>query len=302
VRVVGTADPLGETGDSLAHSGQTQPLPNGRDRHRACPSPTAPAPGAGGPAAGRCVHFGRRSSPASARSRLMGGSPASCVVSVRRYRQAPQPQGRWPPRPAPAPARRRRVRARGPRQRRGAGSGSGAVRARGAGMGRGSRPCRSRCVPVSVLPPLAKPTGVRGIPQASRWMNRPPGASGSSRISASELVPAGGVDHDSGGERSSPSQVWRRGMVSSSATAVLVSENSAIANLPCDHVAFRLLAGPSSGRLNRSRGAGRSWRPGPGSRPGSPPASAAARPGSGGAQSRRPPPPIARPCRAGPRR
>jgi nicotinamidase-related amidase len=30
-----------------------QPLPNGRDRHRACPSPTAAAPGAGRPAAGR---------------------------------------------------------------------------------------------------------------------------------------------------------------------------------------------------------------------------------------------------------
>ena len=32
-------------------------------------------------------------------------------------------------------------------------------------------------------------------------------------------------------------------MVSSSAKAVLVSENSAIANLPCDHVAFQLLDG-----------------------------------------------------------
>jgi hypothetical protein len=203
--------------------------------------------------------------------RFVVGSPASCQVGADRCRRAPQPRGPWLPRPALAPGRRRRVRARGHRLRRGAGSGSGAVPARGAGMGRGSRPRRSRCVPASVLPP-------------------------------SQRVPAGGADHDSGGERSSPSQVWRRGMVPSSAKAVLVSENLAIAHLPCDHRAFRLLDGPSGGRLNRSRGAGRSRRRRRGSRPGSPPASAAALPGSGGAQSRRPPPPTARPCRAGPRR
>jgi hypothetical protein len=85
------------------------------------------------------------------------------------------------------------------------------------------------------------------MPQASQWMNRPPGASGSSRISARERVPVGGADYDSGGERSSPSQVWRRGMVPPGAKALLVSENSAIANLPWSRVAF-----PSLDSLRRS--------------------------------------------------
>jgi hypothetical protein len=53
--------------------------------------------------------------------------------------------------------------------------------------------------------PLIKDSCLRGMPQASQWMNRPPGASGSSRISARQRVPAGGADHDSGGERS-----WHR--------------------------------------------------------------------------------------------
>ena len=57
VRVVGTADVLGETGDSLASRARQQPFPNGRDRHRACPSPTAAAPGTGGPASGRYRPF-----------------------------------------------------------------------------------------------------------------------------------------------------------------------------------------------------------------------------------------------------
>ena len=85
----------------------------------------------------------------------------------------------------------------------------------------------------SPSPPLS---GV--MAQASQWMNRPPGTSGSSSISTSERVPAGGADHNSGGERSSPSQVWRRGMVPPAATALLVSENSATANLPWSRVAF----------------------------------------------------------------
>jgi hypothetical protein len=54
---------------------------------------------------------------------------------------------------------------------------------------------------------LGQPTRVRAMPQASQWTNRPPGASGSSKISASERLPVGGAVHDSGGERSSPSQV-----------------------------------------------------------------------------------------------
>jgi hypothetical protein len=54
---------------------------------------------------------------------------------------------------------------------------------------------------------LGQPVGVRGMPQASQWMKRPPGASGSSRISANERLPGGGAVHDSGGERSAPSQV-----------------------------------------------------------------------------------------------
>jgi hypothetical protein len=68
-----------------------------------------------------------------------------------------------------------------------------------------------------------------------------PGASGSSRISARDRVPAGGADHDSDGERSSPSQVWQPGMVPPTAKALLMSENSATANLPCGHRAFRRL-------------------------------------------------------------
>jgi hypothetical protein len=81
------------------------------------------------------------------------------------------------------------------------------------------------------------------MPQASQWMKRPVGASGSSRINAGDRVPAGGANHDSGGERSSPSQVWRRGMAPPWAKALLVSENSATANLPCEQVAFRQLDG-----------------------------------------------------------
>ena len=65
-------------------------------------------------------------------------------------------------------------------------------------------------------------------------MTQMPDASGT--FGADHLM--GGADHDSGGERSSPSQVWRRGMVPPSATALLVSENSATANLPWSRVAF----------------------------------------------------------------
>ena len=55
--------------------------------------------------------------------------------------------------------------------------------------------------------PSASPPVSGSMPQASQSTNRPPGASGSSRISASERLPGGGAVHDSGGERSSPSQV-----------------------------------------------------------------------------------------------
>src|SRR4029450_9101137 len=69
------------------------------------------------------------------------------------------------------------------------------------------------------------------MPQASQWTNRPPGASGSSRISASERLPGGGAVPASGGERSAPSQVCRRGIVAPTAKALLVSDHSATANL-----------------------------------------------------------------------
>jgi hypothetical protein len=88
------------------------------------------------------------------------------------------------------------------------------------------------------------------MPQASQWMKRPPGASGSSRISTSDRVSAGGADHDSGGKRSSPSQVWRWGIVPPWAKALLVSENSATADLPCEYVAFRQLDGLNDGHAS----------------------------------------------------
>ena len=168
-------------------------------------------------------------------------------VSAGRYQRAPQPQGPWPARPAQAPARRRRTGAGLPQLRRGAGSGIGEGRA----AGRAWAAVADRGEIVSPLQwrrlPLGEPACVRGDAPGEPVDEPPPGASGSSRISASERVPVGGADHDSGGERSSPSQVWRRGMVPPGAKAPLVSENSAIANLPWNHVAF-----PSLDSLRRS--------------------------------------------------
>src|SRR5215217_9036169 len=88
------------------------------------------------------------------------------------------------------------------------------------------------------------------MPQASQWMNRPPGASGSSRISARERLPVGGAVHDSGGERSSPSQVWRRGIAPPTAKALLVSSNSTTATLPLSPV----LRGSSTASATASAG------------------------------------------------
>ena len=86
--------------------------------------------------------------------------------------------------------------------------------------------------------PSARPPVSGGMPQASQWMNRPPGASGSSRISPRERLPVGGAVHDSGGERSSPSQVWRRGIAPPTAKALLVSRNSTTATLSLSPPSF----------------------------------------------------------------
>jgi hypothetical protein len=50
------------------------------------------------------------------------------------------------------------------------------------------------------------------IAHASQCVKVATGASGSSRINATECVSAGGDYRADGGERSSPSQVWRRGI------------------------------------------------------------------------------------------
>jgi hypothetical protein len=54
------------------------------------------------------------------------------------------------------------------------------------------------------------------------------GASGSSTINAKLLVPAGASDHSSGGERSSPSQVYRDGIFPFGANADDVSLNAMV--------------------------------------------------------------------------
>src|SRR5919198_353525 len=72
-------------------------------------------------------------------------------------------------------------------------------------------------VPKSLAPstgadwPSSSISAAGSIPQATQCVNVPPGASGSSTISASELVPSGTPDQTSAGERSSASQVWRGG-------------------------------------------------------------------------------------------
>jgi hypothetical protein len=57
--------------------------------------------------------------------------------------------------------------------------------------------------------------------QPSQWVKVRAAASGSSITSASERVPPGAPDHESGGERSSPSQLCRRGIAPPCSNALL---------------------------------------------------------------------------------
>ena len=70
-----------------------------------------------------------------------------------------------------------------------------------------------RFVPKSLRPstgaasPSSSPSASGSSAQPSQCVKVPAGASGSSTTSASERVSSGTPDHDSGGDRSSPSQL-----------------------------------------------------------------------------------------------
>src|SRR6266542_2919277 len=94
-------------------------------------------------------------------------------------------------------------------------------------------PCR---VPSLRLSTLATPSGSAasgGIFHAIQCVHVPTGASGSSAIRASDLVPAGAPAHVSPSERSDPSQVYFLGIVPPSENPVVLTEND-MAWPPCD--------------------------------------------------------------------
>jgi hypothetical protein len=87
---------------------------------------------------------------------------------------------------------------------------------------------KSFCPSLGAGSPSPSPSAAGSSPQAIQCVKTPPGASGSSTTSASDRVPSGMCVQRSGGETSSPSQVWRLGMAWAFSNAPVSRANSAI--------------------------------------------------------------------------
>src|ERR671935_1293709 len=87
---------------------------------------------------------------------------------------------------------------------------------------------KSFCPSYGARSPSLSPSVAGSSPQAIQCVKTPPGASGSSTTSANDRAPSGTFDQRSGGETSSPSQLWRLGIAWAFSNALLSSTNSAI--------------------------------------------------------------------------
>src|SRR5690349_4662703 len=76
--------------------------------------------------------------------------------------------------------------------------------------------------------PSSKQRTPARMSKTTQWVKSPRGASGSCTMSAKPCVPSGTPLHSRGGERFSPSQVKREGIVPPSVKAELLSVNMAV--------------------------------------------------------------------------